>query len=79
MSYTAMTPPTALFSGGKASADSLSANKEVSSASRRACVCSEHRDRVFGFAVRVGGFSFALEREVKPMGLERLVEFGTGL
>jgi hypothetical protein len=53
MSQTASTPPTALFSGGKASADSLSARREVDIRSGRAEVWEE---RDLSFAVEAKGF-----------------------
>jgi hypothetical protein len=53
MSQTASTPPTALFSGGKASADSLSARREVDIRSGRAEVWAE---RDLSFAVEAKGF-----------------------
>jgi hypothetical protein len=53
MSQTASTPPTALFSGGKASAESLSARREVDIRSGRAEVWEE---RDLSFAVEAKGF-----------------------
>jgi hypothetical protein len=57
MSHRAITPPTALFSGGKVSADSFSVRREVE---RRSGNASE--ERVLSFAVGAGGF---LPREGK--------------
>jgi hypothetical protein len=63
MSQTASTPPTALFRGGKASADSFNANREVERISGRAKVRDEkalsstlRRDTgLAGLSLTVGG------------------------
>ena len=58
MSHSAITPPTALFNGGKASADSFNARREVERRSGRVA----ERETDLSFAVGDGGF---LPREGK--------------